>query len=266
MVLTPPRSLSPSALSAFTDCPLAFRFAYIDRLPQPPTVAASKGTLVHRALELLMTRAPQHRTIEHALFDLETAQTELADDPNFTGLTLDESAWEQFHNDARRLVMQYFQLEDPTAIRPIGLELKLQATIGGTRVRGIIDRLELDTDGNLVITDYKTGAVPRAQYEQAKLTGVQLYAMLCERVFGARPARVQLLYLSQPAAIVAAPTDQRLRGVEAKTGAVWTAVERACSRDDFRPKPGKLCSWCAFRSMCPAMADTAAGLPTTSAS
>lgn len=261
MACTPPRALSPSALSAFTDCPLAFRFAYIDRLPQPPTPAASKGTLVHRALELLMARPSATRTLDHALNDLETARTELATDPDFTGLNLDANAWAKFHADAQQLVTKYFQLEDPTTVRPIGLELKLQATVGGTTMRGIIDRLELDADGNLIVTDYKTGSVPRAQYEQHKLTGVQLYALLCERMFGARPARVQLLYLSAPTAIIAEPTEQKLRGVEAKTGAVWTAVERACARDDFRPKPGKLCSWCAFQAQCPAMQANAPELP-----
>ena len=29
-------------------------------------------------------------------------------------------------------------------------------------------------------------------------------------------------------------------------------LERACERDDFRPKPGPLCSWCNFQAHCPA--------------
>ena len=57
------------------------------------------------------------------------------------------------------LVHRYFELEDPTTVRPIGLELRLAATVGSVQLRGIIDRLELDEDGELVITDYKTGAV-----------------------------------------------------------------------------------------------------------
>lgn len=270
MALVPPRSLSPSALSSFTDCPLAFRFSYVDRLPQPPTVATSKGTLVHRALELLMMRRPEARTLEAGLADLATAQVEYADHPDMTQLDLTAEQLDAFHLDARSLVTKYFDLEDPTAVRPVGLELKLQAEVGGTRLRGIIDRLELDADGELVISDYKTGSVPRPQYEQSKLTGVQLYALLCERVFGKRPARVQLLYLKGPTAIVAEPTPQKLRSVESKTGAVWTAVERACATDDFRPKPGRLCDWCSFQAFCPAFggnpADaTAAGLLPTPA-
>ena len=55
---------------------------------------------------------------------------------------------------------KYFELEDPRTVRPIGLELKLEADLGRTRLRGIIDRLELDENGEFVVTDYKTGSVP----------------------------------------------------------------------------------------------------------
>jgi putative RecB family exonuclease len=74
---------------------------------------------------------------------------------------------------------------------------------------------------------------------------------MCERMFGRRPARVQLLYLSKPERIVTAPSDQSLRGVDVKTGAVMKAVRTACARDDFRPRTSALCSFCSFREFCP---------------
>ena len=83
---------------------------------------------------------------------------------------------------------QYFLLEDPTAIRPIGIEIMLDAEVGGVRVRGIIDRLELDENGELVVVDYKTGRAPPEKFENGRLDGVQFYSLLCERNFGRRPA------------------------------------------------------------------------------
>ena len=50
MALPLPSSLSPSKVSTFKDCALAFRFSAIDKLPEPPSVPAVKGTTVHRAL------------------------------------------------------------------------------------------------------------------------------------------------------------------------------------------------------------------------
>ena len=246
-----PYSLSPSSVSSFKECPLAFRFSYLDRLPEPPSPWASKGTLVHRALELLMCRPADDRTVDAALADLDRARAELAEHPEFAGLELSDDDWALFHLDAEALVRRYFELEDPTTVHPIGLELKLQAEIGPVRLRGIIDRLELDADGELVVTDYKTGRVPSELFESKSLGGVHTYALLCEQMLGRRPARVQLLYLSKPEAIIATPTEQSVRGVARKTTALWTAIERACARDDFRPHPSRLCEFCSFKAYCP---------------
>ncbi len=247
-----PGSLSPSSVSSFKDCPLAFRFAYVDRLPEPPSAAASKGTLVHRALEHLMCRAPAERTLDAALDDLARARADLQDHPDLTGLDLTVDEWEAFHTDARRMVERYFELEDPTTVHPIGLELKLAAKIGKVTLRGIIDRLEIADDGEWVVTDYKTGSVPSEQRERSRLAGVHMYALLCEQMLGRRPARVQLLYLSKPEAIIAEPTEQSVTGVARRTSAIWSAIERACATEDFRPSPGPLCSYCAFQPYCPA--------------
>jgi len=247
-----PYSLSPSSISSFKECPLAYMFSYLDRLPEPPSPAASKGTLVHRALELMMCRPPTDRTIDAALADLDRARTELADDPEFSDLELSDEERAQFHAEAAELVQRYFELEDPTTVQPIGLELKLQADLGKVRIRGIIDRLELDADGELVVTDYKTGRVPSEFFESKSLGGVHIYALLCEEMLGRRPARVQLLYLSKPEAIIATPTEQSCRGVARKTTALWSAIEGACARDDFRAKPSRLCDYCSFKTYCPA--------------
>jgi putative RecB family exonuclease len=63
---------------------------------------------------------------------------------------------------------------------------------------------------------------------------------------------VQLLYLATPVAIVATPTEQSTRALRTKLTAVWSAVERACETDNFRPRPGPLCNWCSFKEYCPA--------------
>ncbi len=154
MALPLPTSLSPSKVSAFRDCALAFRFSVIDRLPEPPSPAAVKGTLVHAALERLHLLAPAERTQAAALACLDEAAVELRDDPEFVGLELSAEDEAAFVADATRLVQNYFTLEDPTTVRAIGLELSLDVEVDGVRLRGIFDRLELDGDGELVVTDY----------------------------------------------------------------------------------------------------------------
>jgi putative RecB family exonuclease len=248
-----PRSLSPSSMSTFTSCPLAFRFSYIERLPEPPSAPASKGTLVHLALQHLMWRPAADRTIEAALVDLARASEELASDPEFSELELSAEEWASFNADAEVLLRRYFEIEDPRTITVLGVELRVTAeTADGVVIRGIIDRLELDADGELVITDYKTGREPGEGWEQQSMAGIHIYSLLCERMFGRRPKRIQLLYLSKPERIITQPSDQSVRGVEMKSGAVMKAVRTACARADFRPRTSALCSYCSFKEFCPA--------------
>jgi putative RecB family exonuclease len=259
--LAPPWSLSPSSCSSFKECPLAFRFSYLDRLPEPPSPWTTKGTLVHRALELLLDRPADERTVDAALTDLASARVELAPHPDFADLDLTEEEWATFDADSESLVRKYFELEDPRTVNPIGLELKLEADLGRTRLRGIIDRLDLDDNGELVVVDYKSGAAPGVNWEGKRLGGVQFYAFLCEQLFGRRPVAVRLLHLKEPLSITSVPTDQSIRGLTTRTQAIWAAIERACERDDFRPRPSRLCDFCSFREWCPAWGGNPADAP-----
>ena len=76
-----------------------------------------------------------------------------------------------------------------------------------------IDRLELDHDGELVVTDYKTGRAPGDAWARQRMTGVHVYSLMCERWFGRRPVRVHLLHLAEPVTIVAEPSEQSTRGL-----------------------------------------------------
>ena len=154
--------------------------------------------------------------------------------------------------DADALVDGYLRLEDPNGVATVGVELLLEADVGGLVLRGIIDRLDVTPDGEFIVVDYKTGRVPSQMQEQSRLGGVQFYALLCEQVLGRRPVSVRLLYLKEPVAIEADPSEQAVRGLRQRTAAVWTAIERACENEDFRPRPSALCNWCSFQSLCPA--------------
>lgn len=254
MPLPLPTSLSPSKISSFTDCPLAFRFSAVDRIPSPPTVATVKGTLVHSALERLLTLTPAERTAPAAQTCLAAARAELPDDPEWIELALPVDQHAEFFASASQLVDRYFTIEDPTTIDPVGLELQLEHPIddSGAVLRGIIDRLETDAEGEFVITDYKTGRSPGPRYEQSRLTGVHIYSYLVEKHFGRRPSRVQLFFLGDQRVVSAAPTDQSTRQIERKVTAIWSTVVNACANDSFQPKESRLCDWCSYQAFCPA--------------
>lgn len=246
-----PTSLSPSRVEAFLSCPLQFRFAAIEKLPDPPSVHTTRGSLVHRALELLFLKPPTERTASALDRCVDAAVAEYREHPDYTLLGLDAAASERFERECRELAANYLKLEDPQRVRAIGLELRLEAPVGELTLRGIIDRLDLDADGELVVTDYKTGRAPSPNYERKSMSGVHFYAFLCESVFGRRPAAIRLMYLKSGEVITARPTEQSTRFMTTRTTAVWQAVATACERDDFRPRPGGLCQFCAYQRWCP---------------
>nr|MBA3303857.1 PD-(D/E)XK nuclease family protein [Acidimicrobiia bacterium] len=110
MPLTLPASLSPSKVASFTSCGLAFRFSVIDRLPEAPSVAAARGTVVHRALELLYCLAPAERTLDAALASLADSGTEVLATAEYADLALEDPG--AFMVEAEQLVRRYFELED----------------------------------------------------------------------------------------------------------------------------------------------------------
>ena len=60
-------ALSPSRAGDFKQCPLLYRFRAIDRLPEPPSTAQLRGSVVHAALERLYALPATDRVPETAL-------------------------------------------------------------------------------------------------------------------------------------------------------------------------------------------------------
>src|SRR5699024_4055937 len=66
-------ALSPSRASDFKQCPLLYRFRAIDRIPETPSTAQARGTLVHSALESLYALPAQERVSGTAMGMIEPA-------------------------------------------------------------------------------------------------------------------------------------------------------------------------------------------------
>lgn len=246
-----PTSLSPSRASSFQDCPLQFRFASIQGLPQPPGFHAVKGNVVHRALELLLRLSAPERTREAARDAMSSSRNEYEAKYDFVGLNLDDAAAREFWADCERLTDAYFDLEDPTTLDDIELELEVEAPLGTFRVRGIVDRLERAPNGALVITDYKTGRAPRESDVGNKMRQLEMYAYMVRALRGELPSRMRLMYLKDKVVLEQQPTESSMKFLEKRTIALFDAIERACINGNFPPKRSGLCNFCNFKQWCP---------------
>lgn len=249
-------SLSPSRAGDFKTCPQLFYFRAIERLPEPTSVYQARGTTAHLALQRLFDHPVSERTPD-LLFDLfREAWTEIRGEDEFDGLFADVDEERAWGVQSLELLANYFAIEDPASFDPEDRELDMTEDLDGIVIRGILDRIDRDHDDRLVITDYKTGKAPPERYALPAFFALKIYALLIRKRTGETPKEVRLLYLNGPTLYRLPIDDQQLDAMDIQLRALWAAIDRALSTERFPARPGKLCDWCSFQSICPAWAET----------
>lgn len=248
-------------------CPLRYRFRVIDQIPEPPNLAAVRGTLVHAVLERLFDSASEARTRARAAELVEPAWGRLrAADPEFAALFSSPEEERAWLAGARLLLETYFDLEDPARLEPVGRELHVvHETPWGVRLHGYLDRLDEAGDGALRVVDYKTGRSPRPGAPSTALFQLRFYALLLWRSRGVVPRELLVLYLGDGQSLRYSPDAEELERFERTLAALWEAMERARETGDWRPQPSKLCAWCEHKVRCPAFGGVPPALPAVDA-
>ena len=256
-------SLSPSRAGDFMTCPLLFRFRTIDRLPQAPSPAATRGTVVHAVLERLFDLPAVQRTVAAAESLLRPEWDRLVEaEPGVAALFDDDAALATWLDSARALLEAYFSLEDPRRLEPARREEHVQVVLpSGLRLRGIVDRVDVAPSGAVRVVDYKTGRSPREAFEGKALFQMKFYALVLWRTTGVVPTLLQLMYLGDREVLRYAPDEEDLLATQRKLLALWSAIERAVEARDFPPNPSKLCGWCDHQALCPSFGGTVPPFP-----
>ena len=259
-------ALSPSRAGDFMTCPLLYRFRTVDRLPEAPSPAATRGTLVHQVLEDLFDLPAAGRTPEQArellvptwerLLEAEPALAEM-----FTAAE-GGPPLEEWLASCRDVLDRYFSLEDPRLLEPAERELYVEALLDSRLLlRGFVDRLDIAPDGRIRVVDYKSGKSPSEAWEGKALFQMKFYALVIWRTRGVVPAMLQLVYLGNGELLRYVPDEQDLLATERKVEAIWRAIQRATDDRDWRPHRSRLCDWCSFRDICPEWGGTPPPLP-----
>lgn len=262
-------SLSPSRAADFKTCPLLYRFRSIDRLPERPTVEQARGTLVHAVLERLFDLPAAARTPESA-GDLVAPQWDrlVTEEPELASLFADgdTAGPQEFLRSATALLDGYFAVEDPRRLEPAEREALISAVVDDELlIRGYLDRLDVAPDGALRVVDYKTGGAPREAFEARALFQLKFYALVLWRTRGVVPRVLRLLYLKDAEVCDYAPDADELVRFERTVVALWRAIEQATARQDFRPRPSRLCDWCSHQALCPSYGGTPPPFPVAAA-
>jgi len=257
-------SLSPSRASDFMTCPLLYRFRTIDKLREPSSPDAVRGTVVHKVLEDLFDLPALERTSAHAGEMLQPAwEAILEQEPEVAEMFGDQGPeigpWLA---SCRTSLDRYFALEDPTCLEPAERELYVETLLDSRLLlRGFIDRVDVAPTGEIRVVDYKTGKAPGEAFEAKALFQMKFYALVLWRTRGVVPAMLQLIYLGSGELLRYTPDASDLLATERKVEVLWRAISRAHESGDWRPHKSALCGWCAHQTLCPEFGGTPPPLP-----
>lgn len=251
------KNLSPSRASQFKTCPKQFKFANIDKIKEPTTEVQAKGTTVHQALEDLFDLKPDERNTEklHNLF--REAWTKVRGNDEHHNLFSSVEEEREWGLDGLKLLNNYMSIEDPTSFEPLERERWVRGSIEDLNLRGILDRMDRNNKGELVIVDYKSGKAPLAKYKEPRFFALKLYALLIQKELGEMPSELKLIYLKNSTIHTLKVTQDSLDQVKIEVLEIWDNIKKAFETNEFPATKNTLCDWCYYKPICPVFNENA---------
>jgi putative RecB family exonuclease len=243
--------LSPSRISDYQQCPKLYHYRVIEKLPEPISLDAVRGTLIHNILEKLLGLSSEERTIEKAKKEVPVHWDILKNQiPDLAQLVSSEKEW---IDRANALLDSYFQLENPQTFTPTHMEAHLELeVVDDLLLHGYVDRIDVAQTGEVRIVDYKTGKSPRIGYEDKALFQLRFYALLWWKLYGEIPKLIQLLYLGDQKILKSSPTKRELEITHDKSLKVGNDIKISHQKNFWPTQTSRLCDWCSFKNICPA--------------
>ena len=245
------KNLSPSRASQFKTCPQQFKYANVDKLKEPTNEVQAKGTTVHQALEDLFDLPQDERSIEklHNLFrDAWTKVRGTDEHHNLFSSVEEERDW---GIDGLKLLNNYMTIEDPTTFNPLERERWVRGSIEDLNLRGILDRMDRNRNGELIIVDYKSGKAPMAKYKEPRFFALKLYALLIKEELGEMPAELKLIYLKNSTIHTLKINEEDLNTARREILEIWDNIKKAYKENKFPAVKNNLCDWCYYKPICP---------------
>ena len=141
----------------------------------------------------------------------------------------------------------------------VGVEIKFDVTVGKARIIGTVDRLEVDSEGNLFVIDFKTSKTP-ISYEKAK-ENLQLKSYQIAITEGGFKAHHASTTSSGAALIYLGHDVQKISSREQEPIDIQSAREQiegiaqSMGAAEFVAATNKRCKECPVKSSCPIKAE-----------
>jgi superfamily I DNA/RNA helicase/RecB family exonuclease len=253
-----PVKLSGTSLAGLDECPLRWFLEHEVHAESPASTAMGFGGVLHAlAHEVAKKQSPADLDVLMARLDKVWGQ--LAYDAPWQS--------EQQHDEARDALRRFLLWHDASRGRTlvdteIGFDVPVEVEGVTVRLRGFMDRVELDEDGRVHVVDLKTGKSAPAKKDLETHPQLGTYQLAVRE--GALDGRVETREVGGAELVMLrldGPDGPRVPQQQAlPEGRTWvealleTAVKRVL-HESFPPTPQERCDRCAFRRCCPAQPD-----------
>lgn len=234
--------LSASALQTYEICPLQFKLEREWRIPGEVPAAMEYGATMHRILLAYYESVRLGRTIEDDQL-IELFRTDLR------AAGIEEKYQQDLYERQGIEQLREFLANCKRAPVPHVLHTEewFEMQIGQTKVVGRIDRIDQLSNGRVVITDYKTGR-PKSQEDADRSLQLSIYALAAREKWGYHGDQIAFYNLEDNSSVVTHRTENQLQECRHEV----EEVARKIAAEEFEAKPGFYCTFCAYRSLCPA--------------
>lgn len=239
---------SQSKLNTYRDCPLKYKFAYVDRISTPGTIEQFVGSMVHEALEeFINVRCKCHRDLPYEdtcrIFDQKF-------DENFTDdlvVNKDYLTVEDHKVRGHEFIRKFYEIEarrEPGEV--LGVEKWINFSVGESSMGGYIDRLER-IGNEFHIIDYKASDRPMSQEKADQDWQLAIYEMATREEFSdAEAVFLEWFYLGPGVVVSSVRTPEQLEDLE---GEICTLIAEIENDTEFLPLGNNWCP-CEYAEFC----------------
>ncbi|KPL18120.1 MAG: hypothetical protein AMJ92_09555 [candidate division Zixibacteria bacterium SM23_81] len=246
---------SHSRLETYQDCPLQYKFQYVDRLQRKKQgIEAFLGSRVHETLEKLYRDLLNGKRNEPAdLLNHYEEQWNRHWKEGRIKIVRREYTPEDYCTAGRECIEKYYTHYSPfDGDTTLGVEVRVNFSLnhdGRYRMKGFIDRLARGKDGIWEIHDYKTSSALPTQEDVDEQPQLALYQIGVQQKWP-QIQQVNLVwhYLRFDTALSTTWTVSRLQELQQRTMKLIDEIE---ADRDFNPRESNLCDWCDFQDNCP---------------
>jgi len=244
---------SYSKISCFEQCPLKFKFQYIDKIKTEieQSIEAFLGSMVHESLEKLYTDLKFQKLMK--LNDVLDFYNDLWQKNWNDAIVIVKKGYskENYHKMGEKFITDYYNHYYPfDQSKVLGLETTEFVDLNDKyKFHVRIDRLNEANEGVYEIHDYKTGGYLPEQAKFDEDRQLALYSLWVLKTFG-NVKRIKLIwhYLAFDKEIVSERTQDQL--MKLRRGTI-DRIKKIEAAKDFPSVVTRLCDWCQFRPVCP---------------